>query len=173
MTDPVAKARAFASRAHAGQTRKGPSAQPYIAHPEEVATLVAEFGGDSVAIAAAWLHDTVEDCAPTLADIEAEFGPDIAAVVAEVTDAPGLPSAERKRRQVAHAPHKSRAAALIKLADKISNVRSIARTPPDWTDARKRAYLDWAEAVVAALPALPQTGIARFEATLADARARL
>jgi len=162
----IERAAGFAAHCHAGQTRKSRAAMPYIVHPAEVAALASLFGGDAQTIAAAWLHDTVEDCPPTsLADIAADFGRDVAAIVAEVTDDKSLPKAERKRRQIVHAPESSPGAALVKLCDKISNVRSLAQHPPvGWDRTRRLEYLDWAEAVVAALPKghrLPRLAFAR------------
>ena len=69
----------------------------------------------------------------------------------EVTDDKSLPSKERKRLQVEHAPRKSRRAKILKLADKISNVRSIANDPPDWSARRRLAYVQWGREVVAGL----------------------
>ncbi len=171
----VARARAFAEDRHRGQTRKDGAGTPYAAHLEEVACLVARFGGGEAAVAAAWLHDTVEDCPPTsLDEIGAAFGPVVRRIVAEVTDDKALAKAERKRLQVIRAPSKSAEAALVKFCDKISNVRSVGATPPvDWPLARRRAYLDWAEAVVAGLRHLPAEARAAFAATLGAARARL
>ena len=175
MTDTIRLARAFATRAHAGQHRKGRQAEPYITHPEEVAALVTEFGGGVTAICAGWLHDTVEDCPyVTHADLETLFGVEIAAVVAELSDDKSLARAERKRRQIAAAPDRSPSAALVGLADKLSNVRSLVRdAPAGWDTARKAGYLDWADAVVARLPHLPPTARARFAETLAVARKAL
>src|SRR6185436_9298705 len=85
----------------------------------------------------------------TLAEITREFGPEISAIVAEVTDDRTLPKEERKRRQVEHAPRASARAQQLKLADKIANLRDLARSPPsDWSLERKRAYFDWSKRVV-------------------------
>ena len=65
MKDLIKRAERFARERHAGQCRKGTSKEPYTIHLEEVATLVETWGGSHEAIAAAWLHDTVEDCPPT------------------------------------------------------------------------------------------------------------
>lgn len=172
MDNLVDRARAFAIAAHDGQTRKGEAAEPYITHVEEVATLVAGFGADEATRAAAWLHDTVEDCADVSAQtIEDAFGAKVAALVLEMSDDKDLPKAERKRLQVEHAPHKSQGAALIKVADKISNLRSVALFPPiDWDDARRLDYVDWACSVVGGLPPLPQAARAAFDEAVALAR---
>jgi (p)ppGpp synthase/HD superfamily hydrolase len=99
---------------------------------------------------AALLHDTIEDTGTTREELEREFGADVAALVAEVTDDKSLPKAERKRLQVEHAPHKSARARMIKLADKTSNLRSIRLSPPSsWDAARRQEYHRWAAEVVA------------------------
>ncbi len=86
-SDLIARAKALAYERHQGQTRKGLAAEPYITHVAGVAELVIQFGGDEETIAAAWLHDVVEDCPPTsLKDIETMFGARVASIVAETTD---------------------------------------------------------------------------------------
>ncbi len=153
MTDLVARAKAFARAAHAGQTRKGAAQEPYALHLEEVAAFVARHGGDEIAVAAAWLHDTVEDCGVTGAEVQAAFGDAVAAVVAELTDDKGLPKAERKRLQVENAGRKSPRAALVKLGDKTSNIRAVGASPPaHWDRDRCEAYVDWGLRVAAGLP---------------------
>jgi guanosine-3',5'-bis(diphosphate) 3'-pyrophosphohydrolase len=100
-------------------------------------------------IAAALLHDTIEDTETTEAELTEVFGKSVAAIVAEVTDNKQLPKAIRKRLQVDHAPHLSRRAQLVKLADKICNLQDILATPPvGWSEERKRRYFDWAKDVV-------------------------
>ena len=85
MTDLIKSAETFSRSRHAGQFRKGDAQEPYIVHVEEVAELVTVWGGYESAIAAAWLHDTVEDCPPTsFAEIEQEFGSDVASIVHEL-----------------------------------------------------------------------------------------
>ena len=143
----VARALDFAARKHKDQRRKGGSAEPYVNHLAEVACLVAEAteGIDAVVVVAALLHDTIEDTRTDRAELERAFGPEVAALVAEVTDDKSLPKAERKRLQVESAPHKSARAKMIKLADKTSNLRSIAASPPlEWDWQRKREYFEWA-----------------------------
>jgi len=152
-SDIVAVARAldFAARKHSKQRRKGEAAEPYVNHLAEVARLVAEAteGRDTVAVLAALLHDTIEDTGTTREELEREFGPEVAAVVAEVTDDKSLPKPERKRLQVETAPRKSARARLIKIADKTSNLRTIAASPPvGWDLKRQREYFDWATRVV-------------------------
>jgi guanosine-3',5'-bis(diphosphate) 3'-pyrophosphohydrolase len=142
----------FAASKHRDQRRKGAEASPYINHPIEVAELLARVGGvtDIVTLQAAILHDTLEDTQTTPEELEATFGLEVRQVVEEITDNKQLPKAERKRLEIAHAPHLSVRAKLVKLADKISNVRSIIETPPtEWSLERKREYFDWSERVVA------------------------
>ena len=141
----------FAARKHRDQRRKGAAKEPYINHPAEVARLVAEAtGGRPLAVVlAALLHDTLEDTKTTFEELEREFGPDVAALVAEVTDDKLLPKAERKRLQVEHAAGKSAGAKLIKIADKTSNLRSLLESPPvEWDARRRREYFEWAKSVV-------------------------
>lgn len=165
-------ARRFAEAAHAGQTRKGAGREPYVVHLEEVATLVARFGGSRAQVMAAWLHDTVEDQGVSPDELEARFGPEVAGLVRELTDDKALDKAERKRLQIAHAPDKSPAAALVKICDKLSNIRAVADTPPlHWPVARQAAYLDWANAVVAALPEVAGAARAAFAGQLVLSRA--
>lgn len=147
-----ARALDFAARKHTHQRRKGEANEPYVNHLTEVAYLLAKAtqGSDPELVMCGLLHDTVEDTETTVDEIERKFGPEVAGVVAEVTDDKTLPKAERKRLQVETAPHKSPRAKMVKLADKTSNLRAIVRTPPaNWTLERKRQYLEWAYAVAA------------------------
>ncbi len=150
----VLRAAEAAAHWHSSQKRKGAAGEPYISHLIEVARLVAEAtnGEEPHLVAAALLHDAVEDQNIPLSQIASMFGDDVAALVGEVTDDKSLPKAVRKRMQVEHAPHMSDRAKILKLADKISNVRAIgASPPPDWTMERRRDYIDWSREVVAGL----------------------
>jgi (p)ppGpp synthase/HD superfamily hydrolase len=143
-----------AARWHAGQKRKGAAQEPYVNHLIEVASLVAEAtnGEDPNLVIAALLHDAVEDQAVTRADIAGEFGEDVASLVMEVTDDKTLPKDLRKRLQVEHAPRCSPRAALLKLADKTSNLTALAISPPsNWPTARRLDYVQWGRDVVAGL----------------------
>lgn len=141
---------AFAARKHSAQRRKDAEASPYINHPIALAHLLAGHGiTDRNVLAAALLHDTIEDTDTTSAELEGAFGEKIASIVREVTDDKSLKKAERKRLQIEHAAHASREAKLVKLADKISNLRDIAASPPPaWTLERRREYFDWAKQVI-------------------------
>ena len=148
----LARALDFAAHKHRDQRRKGAASEPYINHPAEVARIVAEAtaGRDPVLVLGALLHDTIEDTKTTQDELAREFGPEVASLVAEVTDDKGLDPAERKRLQVKNAPHKTPRAKLIKIADKTSNLRAILASPPvDWDLTRKREYFEWAAQVVA------------------------
>jgi GTP diphosphokinase / guanosine-3',5'-bis(diphosphate) 3'-diphosphatase len=147
----LARAYHFAAAAHVHQRRKGVAAEPYINHLTEVAELVAKAtrGTDPEIIIAAVLHDTVEDTETSLASVEAAFGERVRGMVAEVTDDKSLPKQTRKDLQVQHAPHASRGAQIIKIADKISNLRALAASPPaGWAEERKVEYVLWARCVV-------------------------
>jgi (p)ppGpp synthase/HD superfamily hydrolase len=172
----LARAYALAAARHAGQTRKGAAAEPYLLHLIEVAGLVAEAteGRDAALIAAAVLHDTIEDTATSAAELADLFGPDVAALVVECTDDKRLPRAERKRLQIVHAAAKSARAKLIKLADKTSNLRALAGSPPaGWPAERRQGYVAWARLVVAGLRGASPGLEAAFDAAAADAEARL
>jgi guanosine-3',5'-bis(diphosphate) 3'-pyrophosphohydrolase len=104
---------------------------------------------DPDVLAAALLHDTIEDTETSYDDIRGTFGRPIADLVAEVTDAKFLEKASRKRIQVSRAGHSSDKAKLIKLTDKICNLRDIlASAPAGWSLARQQKYFDWAKEVV-------------------------
>src|SRR3954464_12991765 len=109
----------FAADKHRDQRRKDAGASPYINHPIEVAELLARVGGvrDLVVLQAAILHDTIEDTQTTPGELEAHFGARVRKVVEEVTDDTTLLKVDRKRLQIEHAPHLSREAQLVKLAD--------------------------------------------------------
>src|SRR2546430_1836601 len=142
----------FAARRHVNQRRKGATGEPYVNHLTEVAMLLAGATGgmDAALVAAGFLHDTLEDTPTEYEELAALFGSDVAELVAAVTDDKSLPKAERKRLQVEHAPKKSVRARLLKMADKISNLRSLATSPPaDWDTTRALDYVEWAEGVVA------------------------
>lgn len=142
----------FAAERHRGQRRKDRAASPYINHPIALMRVLSVEGGilDPVVLCAALLHDTVEDTGASPDEIAARFGDEIAAIVLEVTDDKRLPKAERKRLQVEHAGQVSERARIVKLADKICNLRDVADNPPvGWDLDRCQAYFDWALEVVA------------------------
>lgn len=142
-----ARALDFAARKHVHQRRKGDLAEPYVNHLSDVARLlaVATAGRDITVVVAGLLHDTLEDTETTFEELVGAFGPEVAGLVAEVTDDKSLPKAERKRLQIETAPHKSLRARMIKLADKTSNLHSLMTSAPKgWSGERVRDYIDWA-----------------------------
>jgi guanosine-3',5'-bis(diphosphate) 3'-pyrophosphohydrolase len=139
------KALAFAAHKHKDQRRKDVESSPYINHPIMLADILCNEAHvtDSEVICAALLHDTVEDTDTTAVELEREFGAAIRDIVMDVTDDKRLGKAERKQRQIEHAVHISGKAKLVKLADKISNLRDMAACPPSgWSLERRREYFD-------------------------------
>lgn len=172
----LARAWDFAARRHADQRRKGQRQEPYVNHLAEVAELVATAtaGRDANLVAAAVLHDTVEDTETELDELRDNFNDDIAALVADVTDDKSLPREDRKQRQIDHAPGKPPRAKILKLADKTSNLRSLAQSPPvDWSLMRRRDYVVWAVKVAAGLKGANPWIDARFEEAVGAMRAKL
>ena len=147
----VSEAALFAAQRHSGTARKGRGNEPYVNHLAEVANLVSEASGgaDAELVAAGWLHDTIEDTETTREELAERFSVRVAALVVEVSDDMGLPEGERRRLQIVAAPHKSPDAKLIKIADKISNIRGrIAPDPSEGERADLADYVGWAEQVV-------------------------
>lgn len=171
----VMRAADYAARQHMAQRRKGERAEPYINHLTEVAALLAEAteGSDPLLVIGGLLHDTLEDTDATYEDLAQQFGGELAALVAEVTDDKSLPKEERKRLQIEKTAGKSRRAKLLKIADKTSNLRSLVQSPPrGWTDERLRDYVVWAEAVVRSCRGLNHKLEASFDAADKAARVR-
>src|SRR5215470_3338033 len=132
---------AFAAEKHRMQRRKDPEASPYINHPIALAQVLRNEAGitDTVVLCAALLHDTIEDTNTTAKELRKRFGKVITKIVVDVTDNKRLRKETRKRLQIEHAPTLSPRAKLVKLADKICNIRDVAKTPPaDWSLQRRR-----------------------------------
>jgi guanosine-3',5'-bis(diphosphate) 3'-pyrophosphohydrolase len=166
----VLKAASFAAHKHRNQRRKDADASPYINHPLSLACILSGEGGvtDAATLCGALLHDTIEDTDTTAEEIEAAFGAQIRGIVEEVTDDKDLPKAERKRLQIVHAAHISDQAKLVKLADKISNVRDVASSPPaGWSLERRQEYFDWAKQVIDRLRGIHPVLEASFDAAYA------
>jgi GTP diphosphokinase / guanosine-3',5'-bis(diphosphate) 3'-diphosphatase len=145
------RALSFAAHKHRDQRRKDVQASPYINHPIALADVLVNEAGvtDLEVLCAALLHDTIEDTRTTPEELEREFGHGIASIVLELTDNKMLKKGTRKRMQIVHAAAASRGAKLVKLADKICNLRDInARPPANWDLGRRREYFDWAKNVV-------------------------
>ena len=166
----VLRAAAFAAEKHRLQKRKDVEASPYINHPIQLSLILVEANiEDPVVLAAALLHDTIEDTNTTLDEIEIVFGPEIAQIVDECSDDKSLTKLERKQAQIDHAAKISHKAKLVKLADKIANVGDIHRTPPaGWSEERKREYFDWAKKVVDQMRGANAILEARFDAEYAN-----
>ncbi len=146
----ILEAAYFAAKKHTNQRRKNIEDTPYINHPVEVAFLLASVGGitDDDILSSALLHDTIEDTGTRAVEIESQFGPKVLGYVLEVSDDKSLPSHERKNLQEKHAGSLSDGATLIKLADRISNLRSVVSEPPRWWPAQRQIdYFEWSHRV--------------------------
>lgn len=153
----IQKAKVFATAAHAavGQKRKY-TFEPYIVHPTEVAELVATVTSNTGMIAAAWLHDVIEDTQVTEETIRVEFGDEIADLVMWLTDVSKPEDGNRAIRKAIDLDHTKKAspnAKTIKLADIISNVRSISEHDPEFA----KIYLEEKRAQLAVLTEGNQT----------------
>jgi guanosine-3',5'-bis(diphosphate) 3'-pyrophosphohydrolase len=169
----VSEAAELAARRHSGQQRKGHGDEPYINHLAEVASLLASVtdGADAELVAAGWLHDTIEDTDTSRDELAERFGARVARLVEEVTDDMTLAKSERRRRQVIDAPKKSPGAKLIKVADKISNVRARIFFEPGFEQKLELMdYLGWAEQVVKGCRGINAKLDALFDEAVAHAR---
>ena len=136
------RAKAFAARHHqaVGQTRKY-TGEPYINHPAAVVELVRSVPHTAEMIAAAWLHDTVEDTNATLDEVRTEFGAEVAELVEMLTDVSRPGDGNRARRKAIDREHTAKAspnAKTVKLADLIDNSRSIIARDPEFA----KVYLE-------------------------------
>lgn len=166
----------FSATKHRDQRRKDREASPYINHPIQVVDILWRIGQvrNPAVLAAALLHDTLEDTETTAAEIAALFGPEVLALVQEVSDDKRLPKAVRKQLQIEHAVHASVNAKYIKLADKICNVHDLHHSPPvAWPLQRRREYLAWTARVVEGLRGTHQALEALYDTTLSAAQQRL
>jgi hypothetical protein len=143
----------IASKYHCPQTRKD-GTTPYIIHPLGVAISLYEEGQikDTDVLVAAILHDSLEDTAlANNKDLLVKiFGSRVMGIVEEVTDDISLPSHEKKQRQIDHAPHMSYGARLVKLADRLYNVRD-CKTSGIWTREKVLTYLSWGDKLLGAM----------------------
>jgi len=172
----VSDAAEFAAHRHTGMARKGRGDEPYINHLAEVANLLAAAtdGGDAELVAAGWLHDTVEDTGTTREELAQKFGERVAALVVEVTDDMKLSQPERRQKQIEDAPHKSPGAKLIKIADKVSNIRArMAPHPSEEQRVELAAYMSWAEKVVAGCRGVNPKLDTKFDETVRAAKSAL
>jgi len=146
----ILKAAEFAAIKHKKQKRKDPDGTPYINHPIGVAAILTQGGvDDTEVLQAALLHDTVEDTDTSLEEVGREFGERVRRIVDEVSDNKNLSKEERKRLQIVHTPHISTEAKLVKMADKLYNLRDLQRaTPKGWSSQRKHEYFIWSAKVL-------------------------
>lgn len=147
---------AFAAHKHRHQSRKNAQKTPYINHPIDVARRIASPGSSLYPnvpveiLQAALLHDTIEDTETSASELRRAFGERVARIVEECTDDKALLKNERKRMQVAKAASKSDEAKHVKLADKLSNLTSLASkegVPAGWSVSRIQEYFVWAKQV--------------------------
>jgi len=148
----IERAKLFAQERHANLFRPNKARQPVIEHLAEVAALAEAAGASQEAIAAAWLHDILEDTPTTAQEIHDLFGAAIAALVDGLTDPQSfaaLPLAERKKQQTERLKQKDQQVLLVKLCDQISNVRSVLLDPPlvDWDNQKSLAYVEGAKRI--------------------------
>ncbi len=164
----VDEARDFALRAHEGQDRELETPVPMWRHLEEVAALVREAGGSEVMEVAALLHDVLEDTKTTIKEIEGLFGPEVAQMVRDLTDEPGMenmPTNERKVLQAGRLIKKSSEVHMVKVADQVSNLRFIVRfgRPRGWSDGQCAHYVVGAKLVAEACVGAGQFLRTQFE----------
>lgn len=168
------KAVHFAAQKHRDQRRKDRNGTPYINHPIAVAETLCAHGVTSVeTLAAALLHDVLEDTETAPGDLASAFGAGVLAVVREVTDDKSLPKQMRKQLQIDCALQLSTPARLVRLADKICNLRDLIEAPPEnWPLVRRQDYVAWCEAVVAPIRGTHAGLESQFDALLQAARER-
>ena len=145
-------------------------------HPIAVRHILSYVGGveDAEVLAAALLHDTLEDTSTTREELIDNFGQRVCSLVEEVSDDKTLPRQTRKDLQIQHAPQLSEGAILIKLGDKISNVTDITHTPPtNWDRSRCLEYFDWAERVINNCPKVNTSLEKHFKDSIQKGREKL
>jgi len=172
----ILRAAEFAAHKHCKQRRKGKTKRPYIGHCIEVARILADVGKveNADVLAAAFLHDTVEDEKATREEIRREFGSTIEGLVAQVTDDEDLDKERRKKAQVEEARSLSDEAKLIRLADRISNVLEVSNdAPKGWDIDRRAKYFDASKRVVAALAGVNPDLERRAAEALSEASGKL
>lgn len=151
--EKLLKAIEYSAKKHEGQIRKDAEKTPYIIHPIGVTELVWEVGNiRSVnVLISALLHDSLEDTDATENEIETLFGSRVLYTVKEVTNDPNLSGQENKKRQVDHARMMSLDGQLVKLADRLYNVKDLKSPPPSWSKKKVDEYYGWGEKLLAEL----------------------
>ena len=144
----VQAVKTFALRVHGTQYRPNATREPFCVHLAEVASYVADETLSQIVIAGAWLHDSVEDTPTTNRLIAKSFGQELAQIVELLTDPPSWaqkPLHERKLLQANRIASQTDQVKIIKLADQISNIRSVRLDPPiAWDQAKSHSYIDGA-----------------------------
>ena len=151
--EKLLKAVEYAAEKHETQIRKDAQKTPYIIHPIGVTQLLWDIGNihDIDILAAGLLHDTLEDTDASEAEIQALFGKRVLSIVKEVTNDPNLSGEENKQRQIDHAPTMSIEGKLVKLADRLYNVKDLENPPPSWSDDKIDQYYNWGKKLLVAL----------------------
>ncbi len=148
-----------------------------VANAEDLARVLSEEAGetDTLLLASAVLHDILQTTETIEAELASMFGSEIAFIVAEVTDHPRFSSVTRKALRMRSAPHLSRKARLIKLAEVIESIRALGSpmSPKAWTDQHKLEYFDWAERLVQAMGKTSSTLEAVVSAEIENARLKV
>jgi guanosine-3',5'-bis(diphosphate) 3'-pyrophosphohydrolase len=162
----------FASEKHKLQRRKGSLDIPYINHTIRVAYILQQTGkeNDPALLAAAVLHDVLEDTDATEGELNDLFGNEICSIVKEVSDDMSLTYDDRKRMQIKKAPGLTPKAKMIKIADKIANITDILTIPLTWSNRRKRKYVKWSEQVVEGCRGINANLDQAFDRVIARAR---
>jgi GTP diphosphokinase / guanosine-3',5'-bis(diphosphate) 3'-diphosphatase len=165
-TDLLARAYRFSEKAHAGQTRR--NGDPYVTHCVEVAKILADLQLDAVTVASGLIHDVVEDTAFSVEDVEREFGREVAQIVDGLTKIGHLPMLSREERQVESyrklllSVAKDARVILVKLADRLHNMRTLEWMPED---KRQRIALETRDLYA---PMAHRFGLASMKAELED-----
>lgn len=153
--DLVSRAEAFARDLHAGFARQGQAGRAFVTHLEEVVALLREAGADDEVLAAGWLHEAAENTLTARRRVTARaladpFGWQVAAMVAELTPNARIPEPLRRDIRIRSVRFATRGAAMITLADLISQLRGlIADAPERWTHGQKVEHFGWAARVAA------------------------
>ncbi|MCC6551445.1 MAG: bifunctional (p)ppGpp synthetase/guanosine-3',5'-bis(diphosphate) 3'-pyrophosphohydrolase [Polyangiaceae bacterium] len=164
--DLIARAYSYGAEAHKGQTRK--SGEPYFSHPASVAGIITELKLDTASVCAGLLHDVVEDTLATTTDIENEFGQEVAFLVDGVTKLSKINFASKEDRQAENfrkmlvAMARDIRVLLVKLCDRLDNMRTLEFMKPDAQDRIAR------ETMEIYAPLANRLGIARFKSELED-----
>lgn len=173
--DLVKKAYDFAEKAHEGQFRRDKKT-PYFTHPVAVAGIVRAAGGTDEEVAAALLHDVVEDTKHKLHELRNEFGWQVADIVEGLTDPDDiarLPRSERKEKQAEHVSGQPDSVKKIKMADQTCNVRDILADPSKWKPHAAREYILGADKVVLACKGASSVIFSMYKSVRIEAEEKL